>query len=332
MQRTARGYSFLGDGKVSPANRNQTRRIKFTKQPTSFVDQVALLERRGLVVTDRGTAEFYLSQLNYYRFAAYCLPFEQDHLTHSFISGTRFEDVINLYTFDRELRLLVLDAIERLEVSLRTQLAYHLSHNHGTAHPHLKPMIFHNPVIYGASLSNLNNDIKRSREEFIKHLTGKYEELQPPIWAVVELMTMGQLSRWFSNIEARQDKKAICAVYGLDEKVMTSFCEHLSLVRNHAAHHARLWNRDFTKTPMLPRKGEIKLINSLLVLADTDRRLRKLYNTFTILAYLMSTICGENQWVERLIKLINSHHIDIEKMGFPADWKQLDIWQLKTKD
>ncbi|KAA0875009.1 Abi family protein [Nitrincola tapanii] len=279
-----------------------------------------------MLIPDEQKAAFYLSQLNYYRFAAYCLPFEQDHASHQFQAGTGFEDVFNLYVFDRELRLLVLDAIERFEVSLRTQLAYHLSHNHTTAHPHLKPQIFHNPVIYGACLNKLDNDINRSREEFIKHLTQKYEELQPPIWAVVELMTMGQLSKWFSNIEARADRQAISRIYGLDEKVMTSFCEHLSLVRNHAAHHARLWNRDFTKTPMLPRRGDQKLINSLFNLPDTDRRLRKLYNTFVLLAYLMNTICGENHWAMRLKELIDSHHVDPVKMGFPTDWQQKDIW------
>lgn len=315
---------------MSPANRNRASRrpnkVPFTKQPTTFADQVSLLKQRGMLIPDEQKAAFYLSQLNYYRFAAYCLPFEQDHASHQFQAGTGFEDVFNLYVFDRELRLLVLDAIERFEVSLRTQLAYHLSHNHTTAHPHLKPQIFHNPVIYGACLNKLDNDINRSREEFIKHLTQKYEELQPPIWAVVELMTMGQLSKWFSNIEARADRQAISRIYGLDEKVMTSFCEHLSLVRNHAAHHARLWNRDFTKTPMLPRRGDQKLINSLFNLSDTDRRLRKLYNTFVLLAYLMNTICGENHWAMRLKELIDSHHVDPAKMGFPTDWQQKDIW------
>ncbi|WP_200881982.1 Abi family protein [Nitrincola sp. A-D6] len=279
-----------------------------------------------MIIDDKAKAEFYLSQLNYYRFAAYCLPFEQDHATHRFRQGTTFDTVLNLYIFDRELRLLVLDAIERVEVSLRTQLAYHLSHNHNSSHPHLNPALFHNPVGYGASLNKLDQDIKRSREEFIKHLTSKYEELQPPIWAVVELMTMGQLSKWFSNIEARSDRQAISRVYGLDEKIMTSFCEHLSLVRNHAAHHARLWNRDFTKTPMLPRRGDPKLLSSLLLLPDTDRRLRKLYNTFVILAYLMNTICGVNHWAVRLEKLISNHHIDPIKMGFPSNWQQKDIW------
>nr|WP_306671313.1 Abi family protein [Endozoicomonas sp. SESOKO2] len=70
--------------------------------------------------------------MNYYRFRAYCLPYEEEHASHRLRAGTHFDDVLNLYIFDRELRLLVLDAIERLEVSLRTQFAYHLSHNHET--------------------------------------------------------------------------------------------------------------------------------------------------------------------------------------------------------
>lgn len=316
----------MSSATVSPAQK-KTKRIAYTKQPTTFADQVNLLKQRGMLIADEQTAEFYLSQLNYYRFAAYCLPFEQDHASHQFKVGTRFEDVFGLYIFDRELRLLVLDAIERFEVSLRTQLAYHLSHIHATAHPHLKPQIFHNPVIYGACINKLHGDIDRSREDFIRHLTHKYEELQPPIWAVVELMTMGQLSKWFSNIETRADRQLISRVYGLDEKVMTSFCEHLSLVRNHAAHHARLWNRDFTKTPILPKNADETLKNSLFNLPDTDRRLRKLYNTFVLLAYLMHRICRDNHWAMRLKNLIDTYNVDAQKMGFPIDWKQKDIWK-----
>lgn len=302
------------------------RKVPFTKPPSTFPDQVQILLSRGLNVPDVPKAEFYLSQLNYYRLAAYYLPYERDHATHQFKAGASFDDVLNLYIFDRELRLLLLDAIERIEVSLRTQMAYHLSHIYGTAHPHLQPDIFFRSVEYGASVSKLANDVRRSKEEFIKHLTNKYEEELPPIWAVVELMTMGQLSKWFSNIKERSDRQAISRVYGLDEKLMTSFCEHLSLVRNHAAHHARLWNRDFTKTMMLPKIGPADLINSVFKLNASDRRLRKLYNTFTMTAYLMDVIAPGHHWKIRLKDLINTHSIDVSKMGFPADWLTRPMW------
>lgn len=301
----------------------------YNKPPLDVASQVCRLVSRGLAIPDPAKAEHYLAHLNYYRFAAYCLPFEQNHASHSFQPGISFDDVLNLYIFDRELRLLVLDAIERFEVSLRTQMAYHLSHNYSTPHPHLKPELFFDPLMYCSCVSKLATDVRRSREDFIKHLTGKYQEPLPPIWACVELMTMGQLSKWFGNIRQRADRQAISRVYGVDEKVMASFCEHLSLVRNHSAHHARLWNRDFTKTMTLPKRGPAELIQGLFALPDSDRRLRKTYNGLVMLAYLMDVISGEHHWKQRLIALIDTHGVEVSKMGFPADWYEREIWKNK---
>lgn len=229
-------------------------KIQFSKPPRSFSDQVQILQSHGISIPDPKKAEFYLSQLNYYRLAAYCLPFEQTH-------------------------------------------------------------------------SNLQNDVKKSNEDFIRHFKAKYQETLPPIWAVVELMTMGQLSKWFSNIKTRQDRMAICQIYNLDEKVMTSFCEHLSLVRNIAAHHARLWNRDISKKMKIPTYGPNDLRSTLWLLPDTDRRLKKIYNTFTMTQYLMNVISPDNHWKERLKALITTHAIDSTKMGFPPDWANRPLWQ-----
>ena len=301
-------------------------KILFTKPPKTFAEQVQILKSHGLDIPDQSKAEFYLSQLNYYRLSAYCLPFETNHTTHQVAPGTTFDDVLNLYIFDRELRLLLLDAIEKIEVSLRTQMAYHLSHRHNTAHPHLDPSIFQNTGRHQDGLNKLKKDVHQSDEDFIRHLTTKYQETLPPIWAVVELMTMGQLSKWFSNINERQDRKAICQVYNLNEAVMTSFCEHLSLVRNKAAHHARLWNRVFPKQMKLPTVGPNDLINSILRLPHNDRNLKKLYNTLTIILYLMDIIAPGHHWKTRLKNLINTHAIDTTKMGFPTDWETRPLW------
>ena len=106
-------------------------RRPYSKPPTTYTEQVDLLRARGMVVDDQAEAEFYLQHLNYYRLGAYWLPFEQDHATHH-SDRTHFSQVLNLYIFDRELRLLVLDALERLEVSVRTQWADQL--HTGMAH------------------------------------------------------------------------------------------------------------------------------------------------------------------------------------------------------
>ena len=114
------GYLFLGH-----------RKVKYNKPPTSFEQQLSILESRGMSVPDKQRALHYLAHINYYRLGAYWLPFESDHNGHTFHDGTNFEQVLELYVFDRELRLLVMDAIERIEVSIRTQWAYHFSHKYG---------------------------------------------------------------------------------------------------------------------------------------------------------------------------------------------------------
>lgn len=299
-------------------------KIPFAKPPKTFAEQVDKLRDHGLTIPDPAKAEFYLSQLNYYRFAAYCLPFEQDHATHEFRAGTSLDDVLNLYIFDRELRLLLLDVIERIEVSLRTQMAYHLSHRHHTAHPHLQPALFYNAGSYQTSIRKLTDEVNNSREDFIQHLKNKYQEPLPPIWAVVELMTMGQLSRWFGNISQRSDRQAIARNYKVDERILKSYCQHLTTVRNHCAHHARLWNRNFTFTMRIPNRGERVLIDSF----NSDRRSeRKLYNTLVMTAYLMDTINPSHHWKQRLKGLVATHDIEIRKMGFPDDWQAKPIWQ-----
>jgi len=300
--------------------------ISFNKPPLTFIEQVQKLKKRGMQVPDEHKAAFYLSQINYDRFTAYCLPFEQNQTTHLLRQGTRFDDVLKLYIFDRELRLLILDVIERFEVSIRTQMAYHLSRNHNTAHPHLIPQIFKKQQVYNDSIIRLANDIKNSKEGFIKHLTSRYEEDLPPIWASVELMTIGQLSKWYSNIKSRADRQSIASIYQVDEKILTSLCQHLTHVRNYSAHHARLWNRGFTLTMAIPRKGPDTLISGLDSTQLQSRSQRKLYNTLVMLIHLMNVMNPGHHWQQRLQNLIQHHKVDTSKMGFPADWLEREIW------
>ncbi|MDX8412919.1 MAG: Abi family protein, partial [Mariprofundales bacterium] len=263
----------------------------------------------------------YLSHLNYYRLAAYWLPFEQNHSTHQFKPNINFSQVLNMYVFDRELRLLVMDAVERVEVSLRTHFASHLSGKYGT-HAHLQAELFFKQSTYNFTLKTLKKEVGRSGEDFIRHLTRKYDEELPPLWAVVELMSLGQLSTWYNNLKQRTDRKAIAEFYNVDEKHLRSFFHHLSIVRNLCAHHARLWNREFTFTYKLPTTRPQALINSL-----NRKAPRRLYNTLAMLAYLMDVTCTNHHWKQRLLELLKHHHIDAGAIGAPAGLELLTIWQ-----
>jgi abortive infection bacteriophage resistance protein len=114
---------------------------QFNEPDTTYIQQMDLLEQRGMMLDDANLAEFYLKHLSYYRLSNYWIPFEVDRQTRQFKPGTRFEDVIRLYMFDRQLRLLILEAVERIEVSVRSQWAYHLGNKHGP-HAHLDESLF----------------------------------------------------------------------------------------------------------------------------------------------------------------------------------------------
>lgn len=296
-----------------------TKRV-FTKPATTYAQQVLLLQQRGMTVDDPAVAEFYLQHLNYYRLGAYWLPFEAVHAAHAFRPGTRFADVLNLYVFDRELRLLVLDAIERVEVSVRSQWAYQMAHRHGP-HAHLDAALAFKHHLWQANLDKLTDEVNRSDEAFINHLRATYVEALPPVWAVGEVMSLGLLSRWYNNLRPMPTRRAIAAVYGVDERVLESWLRHLSLVRNICAHHSRLWNREFTITPLLPLSKPAGLI------AQCHTGSRKLYNTLVILLHCLDVIAPQHHWRVRLKNLIAQHAIPVTAIDFPPGWEHMPIWQ-----
>lgn len=292
----------------------------FAKPATTYAEQVAKLQQRGMLVADPDKAAFYLQHLNYYRLAAYWLPFEADHGTHKFLDGSQFDDVLNLYIFDRELRLLVLDAIERIEVSVRSQWAYQMAHFHG-AHAHLDPALAKDWTNWVCDSHQLLGEVERSKEKFIEHLRQTYSDALPPLWAVCEVMSLGLLSRQYKNLKPMATRRAIASQYSLDQQVFESWLHHLTFVRNVCAHHNRLWNREFTITPQHPRSKPRSLCGEFVVNS------RKLYNTLVILSHFFDIIAPDHHWRQRLKTLLTHHDISVQAMDFPADWEQRAIWQ-----
>lgn len=286
----------------------------------SLPDQLILLKSRGMLVADDARAIHYLGVINYYRLAAYWLPYESDHASHRFKEGTKFEDILNDYGFDRELRLLINDAIERVEVAMRTQVAYQLGLKYG---PHflLNSGVFKDDSNYAQMLGKLQSDIKSSKEVFIGHFRDKYSDVLPPAWATVEIMTLGQLSKWFATVAHSSDRNLVARYFDFDEIQMVSFLHHLAVIRNISAHHGRLWNREFRFTFKIPRHRPKVLLNSMNPVAQ-----KKIYNTLAVLAYFLDNISPNHHWRVKLKTLMDSAPAKPAIMGFPANWKDLTIW------
>mgnify|MGYP003110063927 CR=1 FL=1 len=295
--------------------------MDFNKPARTLDEQIALLRERGMRINDPRRARHYLKHLNYYRLTAYWLPFEAEHETHQFKQGSCFDDVLNLYVFDREFRLLLLDAIERVEVSLRTIWAYQLAHRYGS-HAYLETKHAKRTDWHERNLRRLEKEVRRSDELFIQHYLNTYREPGlPPIWSVCEVMSLGLLSRWLTQLKP-SDATVIAREWSFDQSVLRGFVRHLTYVRNLCAHHSRVWNRSLTVTMPIPRSKPEALASSVNRRAD-----RRIYNTLATLVFLLDRISPGHEWKERLLELLERHDVEVEKMGFPAGFERLPIWR-----
>lgn len=234
-----------------------------------------------------------------------------------------------IYVFDRELRLLVLDAIERIEVAIRTRFAYELAHRHG-AHAFMDQQFFKPLFRWEKLLESLEGEIDRADEVFIEHYQRNYDQpALPPIWATCEVMSFGQLSKWYQSLAPKQTRTAISSHFDCDEKQFEGLLQHLVYLRNTCAHHSRLWNRKFTKTIAKPRNKPLGLAQQCNFDQTTSAD-RKLYKSLVFLLYFMDKITLQHTWRQRLIDLLLSHtNISKAYMGFPEDWQSYPIWQIK---
>lgn len=295
--------------------------MKYTKPALTFEAQAQRLASRGLIISDLDSAVRFLTHVNYYRFAGYILPFESDHASHQIRPGTCFEHVVQLYQFDRELRLLLLDAIEKIEVSVRTQWAYHFAHA-VSPHAYLDARNVTSQRQMARQLTILAATIEESKEAFVVHHRTKYQAPDfPPIWVASELVSLGQLSQWYTLMKPGMRQK-VARSYRIDQQVLQSVLHHLTHVRNICAHHARLWNREFVITSNLPKKGVPELIAAI-----DDKNSRKIYKTLCLVVHLLSCIDLEKSWRNRVIALISRYVPDVDAMGFPANWLDRQLWR-----
>jgi len=313
----------------------------YTKPHLPIPSQVQLLVNRGLAIPDIQKAVDTLTFISYYRLSAYMLPYKRrdntGRLLDNFCPGTTFDQICNLYQFDKELRLLIFSALERIEVAVRAQIIYQLSAKYGShwtdnssifkpAHGVPKKDgsvitvdVF--PVIqkYLASMKSHSQS-----EEFLRHYYATYTTpANPPVWMSVETMYFSQLLTICQNLADQRDGNAIAGTFGLSAKVFYSWLLALNNVRNICAHHARLWNRDFTIVPNKLNNPRLPWISNVSTVQS-----RKSYYAFCIIQYFMQTIVPAFGFRQKLENLFASHpEADIALMGFPPNWKNENIWK-----
>ena len=232
----------------------------YNKTPLSFTDQLALLKSRGISVTDEPKAISILKEISYYRLSAYFLPYQS--VKDTFNPGTTFKQIIDTYSFDRELRLLVFDCIERIEIAIRTQIIYQMAYHYNDSHWQDNQSLFIKPYYNKIGIkvdpfSEFQSIISKAKtvrtpEVFIQHYLNNYSSpSNPPSWMCFELLTIGEMSNIYRGLSSKVDKKRIASFFDLHPTVFISWLHSLTYVRNICAHHARLWNKELAIKPEL---------------------------------------------------------------------------------
>jgi abortive infection bacteriophage resistance protein len=305
--------------------------VKYTKPPLTFEAQADLLISRGMG-GDRDLMIARLTATNYYRLSGYWHPFREPNPTDTrspldtFKPGTTFEQVWSRYLFDRRLRLLVMDAVERIEVGIGTQLTYLHAHDHGpfayATEPASMPKL--DADQFAEFVGRVREEVDRSKDVFANHFRLKYGDCHDflPAWMLAEVMTFGTMLNFYRGT-SRKVKQGVATQFGLPEPVFDSWLLTLNAVRNICAHHGRLWNRELGVKPFIPRINEYPMWHTPVKVNNN-----RLFSVLTICKWSLDRIAPQSSWPSRVRSLIaTSPDIPLASMGFPINWSESSIWK-----
>jgi abortive infection bacteriophage resistance protein len=302
--------------------------MHYTKPALTYEQQLELLIARGLAVPDRERALHWLRRKGYFRLSAYFLPFKiigRDQ----YAPGSSFTDIIKLYKFDAHLRLLMIKAIDRVEVALRASITYHFAHVLGpfgyTNAAHFTPFVASTgpgvPQVgfdHVSFLRRVESEVTQSKEEFVRHYHAKYSmETNLPVWMLTELMSFGMLSKMTEGVK-KGLRKQIAKDFMIAQSQLTSWMETLTYIRNICAHHSRLWNREISLKPELLTEWKSDGISNT-----------RLYCVLLVLEHILCHASPRSRWKDMLMMcILENPHINLTAMGFPPRWKELYPWNV----
>lgn len=304
------------------------------KPAYSISDQILLLQSRGMIFKDEATANQLLSNISYYRLKGYWWDMQENLNSHTFKPNTYFEDIIDRYNFDRQLRLILFDGIERIEIALRTKMIYILSLKFGGLW-YLDPSIFQNGTIeingivktpHLHTVAELIKEFNRSQEIFIKDHRNRYPNIPADAWKILEVASMGCLSKLYKSLNAQlPEKSKIAQEMGFNiHSELSSWLEAITYLRNIIAHHSRLWSRTMVKKPNNLNNPKGLWFSSPLSTVQE----KKIFLMVSALLYMCNQVTPGHHIKDKILKLFLDYpNVPIYKLGFLNHWEETPIWK-----
>ena len=292
---------------------------RYNQPQISVADQIRLLKSEGLVFTDENRAQHILENISLFRMKSYLTPFRVPG-SRTFKPGASFDDAYNLYKFDSELRKMICSEMEKIEISIRTQLSLIMGDESGI-YWFEDATNFRDANRHTGLLSSLEAELRRSDDYAIVDFQRKYSNVFPPSWMTFEVSSFGTLSMMYRWLKAGHARRKVARFYGLTDTIMESWLHAIVYVRNICAHHSRLWNRRLSINALVPRRTHLPFID---IPADTKR----VYYIMSILLYFLQAVNPQNTFAARFRSLLGKYpNVDVSAMGFPSDWQDEKLWQ-----
>lgn len=285
--------------------------LKQHQPPLSIDEQIENLKVLGLIIKDEEYARRILNDISYFRLIkAYSLGFKPQN--GNYYENVTFEQIVELYLFNANFRQITFCEIEKIEVNMRCRVANYFASKYGVL-GYKDSENFIDEEYHNSFLEDIEEEVRRnSKAPFVRNFKENYEGGELPIYALVEVFSLGTLSKFFKNMK-NPDKKVIATSFGIGYTYLESWLESISYVRNICAHYGRLYNAKLSKTPVLYKEYSKAGIGN-----------NRVFGVLLCMKHILKNDKHWNQYVDQVDELIQKYEkVDIKTMGFPDDWRVL---------
>lgn len=238
-----------------------------------------LCDERGLEVSDRDAAIFFLHKTNYYRFSGYARNWQIDPLKkiNNFRPNSNFEKISRILDLDSQVRSTLFAWCSEVEIIIRSKLAYRLAEAENQAgrdrvdfYLELSNYISNTPALEEKSkalIESIKSNIERKCGK--SFMIDNYVTVDPatdvtdfsrlPIWVAVEVMSFGNISNIISLWKDRGPISKVAKSVDVPPGRLTEVVHAVSVLRNACAHHEQLWNRFADKQAPILKAGRTQL-------------------------------------------------------------------------
>lgn len=310
----------------------------YTKPYQTPQQLITTLQSKNLIVQNVQDAVEVLSNINYYKFKIYLHPFLDPTVPKKYITGTKFEDALELYRFDDKLRDILFSIIGRIEIKLKTKLDKAISSFTNDIFWYLDSQYYKFNKLYEVNslLNKLNNSFISSQEVYAAHYKANYYndnsdnyKALPPFWIISELMTLGDISKFYAlldiqkfNIQRPRSNKLgqLANEFGASRvSSLVSWVYAIRDIRNRCAHHSRLWNS------IIREPGDIRTLLTLNPIHTNRIYFSLVMMNLMIKKLNIADIDLKQELLDLEVKYPIFKRLN-SSAGFPPNWITDPIW------